>query len=109
MEKKMQPTTTKTLPPDQRPANRQFAFLKKESVCAENGGSLEERIRASKELLKFIDLGTLEGEAKFFAEHQVRRIANSLIKKYTDQLQEPTPVDAPQDEKYPPPCPPFRG
>jgi hypothetical protein len=105
----MDATTRKSQPPDQWPENRQYVYLVREMAHADKEGSVKERIKASKDLLDFINLGTLEGQTKGIAEMLMRRVCNEKIKKYSAELRAPSSASALQGNTPHPPCPPFGG
>jgi hypothetical protein len=101
----MEPTRSRSPSPSSRPENIQFVHLVTEMNQAERDGSLEEKIKAHKDLLKFVELGLLEGTNRAFADISLRRICKKSIDKHTAALNKPSPAGTAATSNTLPPCP----
>jgi hypothetical protein len=102
----MEPTRSRSPSPPSRPENIQFVHLLSERNQAERDGSLEEKTRANKDLVEFVELGLLDGTSRAIAD-MFCRICKKSIVKHTAALNKPSSVSAASASNTRPPCPAF--
>jgi hypothetical protein len=100
---------TNSSPPSQprSPENIQFSNLVDEFIHAKKDGSLEEKIKSSKDLLDFIEHDTLKGLSKEAVGICMRHAAKRSFDSYTSQLIMPRTVNVAPIRSSSPPCPAF--